>query len=281
MSKIINKLAQTPLTDVFSQSSDVPQTPQKRARTLVNYIWVSESPLDENSDFLGIPPEQLERTLRNTQEYDEADVVLWLDYKKLDPETRGQLAQDANPFNLPNIQIRDLNTVPDYTTNPLTAEDDVQLFVKVDMARLQVLSHGFKTTDYNEIYYADMDVPDLKLRSPELKDIMDKYGLTLGQYYEDEIEGMCYENSYMAFRRGNGQDFLENWLIPASQEGMFHEDGRHDTGDTPALMSFIILQEKLGIETLGIDVCLQCGTRLPTKSHDAIAPYLANSAENG
>ncbi|MBK6896031.1 MAG: hypothetical protein IPH06_05510 [Alphaproteobacteria bacterium] len=273
----INELIDTPLTEIFTGSSHS-AAPTLNARPLVNYLWLDSGERDPQSGyFLGVPASQLEQVLTNAQRYPEVDFKLWLDFSELEPGARQHLSENPHPFTTSNLRIESLETIPDYLTNPLTQIDEA-VEVRSDMARLQVLSHTFKTTDHRDIFYADCDCKDVKVTHPQIQGVMESSGFTVGLYYEVDSGELNPENGFLGFRRGEGSEFLDRWIIPAANEYMFFVEGEYNTSDFPILMQLGTLHEKRGTDFKeGLELLAPCGEKLPPVSGDRIKPFISQA----
>ena len=158
----------------------------------------------------------------------------------------------------------------------MTNNQDIDVAVRSDMTRLLAVSHAFKESGSQDIYYSDFDVKDVSIDDDRMIEFMDKVGVTLGLYYDDDIGNTNYENGFMGFRRGQGSNFLDEWIIPASEQVMFSSDGAHDDGSSPIIMIFSLLQDKLSLDQLmGIEILEPSHTTIPSEKPELIQKYIS------
>ena len=270
---IENAFLTSVLTEEFERHAGADQI-QYNSRQL-NYVWLDKLKGGVLTDhFLGIPPEQLQRALRNADLYPDTNFHIWIDFDNLDSKIKSLLTKNPCPFLNEKVTVRNLNEIADYKANPLT-KLGVKIGVRSDMVRLQVLSHVLSTDSDNEVYYSDFDVLDVKINHPEMRDIMAKYGANLGLTRMEDLDISGYENGFMGFRRGFGSAFLDGYIQPASQEMMYAQDGRYNTGETPITMLFTALQQKIGSSSpLGLEVLQETGTKIAPIPKEAIYAFL-------
>jgi hypothetical protein len=183
----------------------------------LHYVWVPRHPPSPRGGgpLCAVPFICLDKAFGNARRCPETPVTLWLDYARIDDMTRFFVESHAANNAPPNMRLRNLHEIPAYAQNPVfvaqAASDN--LWARVDLARLLVLSHAFDTTEAQNLFYSDFDVEDVKLADPVTARILQKHGMFFGS--TDERFSMI-ENSYLAFRRGAGERFLKDYLIPAT-----------------------------------------------------------------
>ncbi|MCB1537944.1 MAG: hypothetical protein H6865_06750 [Rhodospirillales bacterium] len=148
-------------------------------RGLVNALWLTEVSLSRDvavggAGVCGVPLENVDLFVKNANRYPSADFILWLDYKRINDNTRfwvGSFVYDRSLHG--NIRICDLNSIPAYENEDTfslekpasSARASIgSVYVRADYARILVLDHCLcHTKDRAFIIYADMDCMDVDL----------------------------------------------------------------------------------------------------------------------
>lgn len=250
------------LTDAYDRhkGQERPAADDQGGTALVNYIWLrAKGGLDNSQSVFGIRLRDLDIALDNAQRYPDAAFNIWLDRDDLSEMDMLYLADHETPFNLPNVHVKFIHELEGHAEDDLL-EYSTHIAIRSDWARLRVIDHCFQTTDHRDIFYADFDCADVRLTSPLHLDALAECGLVAGMFKNADHGGDEYENGYMGFRRGFGEEFLRHKIIPDSQE--FMEDG--SDGATPFIMAVGEMVEVSGVTTtLGERLLEPCGYEVP------------------
>ncbi len=148
-------------------------------RQCLNYVWLGLKFADGTENLEIIPPEYIQNVNEFASKIDSkrmvTDLFLWLDYRRHSEQQIKGLRQKLAP----NIIIRDLCDIEDYTANELynRAETNPEwrnnksslIWQQVDAARILVCLHQIDDLDNcDRVFYADMDVLGIDLNNPEL-----------------------------------------------------------------------------------------------------------------
>lgn len=189
---------------------------------LVNYVWINrDRDSSERKPSCSVSFKHLDCAYENARNYADARVKIWIDYRFLDERSRASLQTHYERFAPDNVELCDLNDIPDYTNDDMFKPGTTTgLWLRVDLARLLVLDHALKQEPENHVIYADFDVPDVKVNTA--KKVMKKHGLALGSTGASKwplgrvFKGAfsMLENGYFAFKKDpKGQQFLKNLLL--------------------------------------------------------------------
>ncbi len=133
--------------------------------------------------------EKIERVVANANQYQRADFKIWVDSKLLDDSTRFWLGSFVhNASKAKNIEICDLQSIPDYAEDPLFYGQHVNkrsdregwgnIYSRADYARIIMLDHCVETEkSRSRIFYSDTDCQDIRL--PEAMRIVDDFGIAI------------------------------------------------------------------------------------------------------
>ena len=162
-------------------------------RPLINYMWINRAKAATNPDgpMCAIGLQYIERAVENGNRYPQADFKLWIDKKLLDDSTHFWLGSFLyERMKHGNIEICDLQTIPDYANDPLfvpigpsgSTDDDKKLtlnvYIRADYARILILDHCLKTYgDRSRFIYSDIDSEDIHLF--RASNIMDRRGIVI------------------------------------------------------------------------------------------------------
>jgi hypothetical protein len=120
-----------------------------------------------------------------------------------------------------NVQLRDLNEIPEYRDDKLFQNPEPKtIWARVDYARLLAVKHCFDNTDTDYVFYCDFDVEDASLNDDRVTRPLRRYGTFFGKADNRDI----LENGYMAFGRGKSEEFLKEYLLPSTREAAAQGD---------------------------------------------------------
>lgn len=200
----------------------------------INFIWLRNKtqPKGDMSDPL---PEKYTRNLLETAHRNpDASVFLWTDENNWNKGTQQKLADLCNKKELPNLSLRSLRDIHEYTTSPVFAktrkgfyDHTDPIWQKVDYARVMVLNHLLETTDAEQVFYADIDLIAPPISSPEVQDIMQRHGMVFTRNPQQSPGSGFLENGFMGFGRENA-DFVYGELVPMTRNAISNGmDGWH------------------------------------------------------
>lgn len=244
-----------------------------KASQLVNYIWINDDYKHPEESIFGVPVHSIDMALQNALRYPEADFNIWIEFSGLSDDDLERIAQNPNQFGA-NIRIRNIEEIDDFNENELTeAYPGSHIGVRSDMARLQVLAQCSEEDGYTDIFYSDFDCPDVKVNDPTLTELLEKHGAAIGMYTDPETQSSGYENGYMVFRRGQGETFLKETVIPETEEDMLGDGAEYNTGEQAIIAAFVELKVQSKADYhIGIHVLDICGTDQP-KTQEAICAW--------
>ena len=184
---------------------------------ILNYVWINEDPVNLNDNerpLCGVSLSDIDNALVNAKKYPDVQVNIWIDFSYLDPVSIFFVQRHQHIFVENNVTICDLNDIEFYQKISLfRPETKGKIYPRVDLARLIVIDNCFQTTDATDVFYSDLDVPDVKLNSDHIASALLQHGMIFGATDDHPIE-----NGYMAFRKGKGLDFLRDSLLPETIE---------------------------------------------------------------
>jgi hypothetical protein len=181
-----------------------------------------------------------EQRFSKRQRKSEVTTLLWCDYSLLSEAERTFL--ETHPDKPETFSFRDLNQIPSYGKTALFGKtnDEIRLragkgpdapsariWQKVDLVRLLVLEHLFKTTGAKNVFYSDLDIINPQLTSSFAVQALKKHGMIVNMYDREGLAPKPFlENQFMAFSRSREKDVSEK-LIPAVRKS--YQDG-HKNG---------------------------------------------------
>lgn len=172
-------------------------------KAVYNLVWIPNGGGNE------IPEKYLENLKTITKQNANHDVKLWIDSKKMVPSEMSRLERIAKDSNL---SIPNLREIPEYDGGELyNQEQDEPLLVstkysliwrQVDTARILVCLQG----DYEQAFYSDLDVVNLKIDSDEIQNRIKKLGMVIGRF----PDGFCPygENGLFGFDKTQREFFI-------------------------------------------------------------------------
>lgn len=212
-------------------------------KNVLNYIWISNRDHydpERTSSGSPVPAEYLNNAFQNARENPEVTTLLWCDYSLLSEAERTFL--ETHPDKPETFSFRDLNQIPSYGKTALFGKtnDEIRLragkgpdapsariWQKVDLVRLLVLEHLFKTTGAKNVFYSDLDIINPQLTSSFAVQALKKHGMIVNMYGREGLAPKPFlENQFMAFSRSREKDVSEK-LIPAVRKS--YQDG-HKNG---------------------------------------------------
>jgi|GEM_PF-1117546 len=206
----------------------VPETLPKCA---VNYVWINNAafvPDPENGKICGVPLVWLDNAAENAKKYKEAEFKVWLDYLLLDKNSLKMAVDHINGID--NLRVYDLkDAIGEYLNDPIFYEPK-DIWARVDFAKILVCKHCFENTDAERVFFSDFDIEDIMLDRDVIHNSLDGAGVFFGATLEDGN----VENSFLAFQKGAGEEFINEYLLPAT-----HNDASFN------LNGYVALQDSL------------------------------------
>jgi len=184
---------------------------------LLNYAWIGNKDYYCSEKFRSrspIPAEFLNNVDQVAQKLSDITIWIWCDDAEL--TRRGKEVLLAFKQRHPNLHLKNLNNVPTYRENPVFEKiqkepQAVKIWHKVDLLRLLVLAHVFKTTDVTWAFYSDFDVADPEIHSQRTRLILDKHSLLLNNSCVTPEETFI-ENNFMGFHRAISDEITQRFI---------------------------------------------------------------------
>lgn len=214
---------------------------------IVNYVWINalsderlmrieEARLDDWSlkllgrrggikKDIGLCSVQLsgfDRAFENAKRYPDARFDIWVDYKFLSEQSRLFLQSHFYVSAPQNVSLKDINEIPAYEARRdiFAPEKDKYLWTRTDLARLEVLAHTLENARGGQTaVYADFDIHDVKLGSRKMNTHLSRWGMCFASAGDFAIE-----NSFIALRKGAGEEFLKEKLLPKTYANAPYDD---------------------------------------------------------
>ncbi len=184
---------------------------------IANYVWINKQPCAEPTEddaLCGVPLHYFDKAYENAKKHPDVTFNLWVDFNFLDLSSRFFIESHAYLFAPNNLNLRSLHEIDDYKNDPRFAVNTKEnIWARVDLARLLVLSHCFKTTASKQVFYTDFDLDDIQVLDEAVQNSLSIHNMVFGKTKSHHIE-----NGYMGFQIGKGADFLNSILIPRTKE---------------------------------------------------------------
>ncbi|MBP7708768.1 hypothetical protein KA107_03710 [Candidatus Pacearchaeota archaeon] len=172
-----------------------------------NLLWVAPRVMPRVQP---IRDKTLENILHIASQNRSTDVRLWVDSKRLTPKQKKWV--EARVIG-PNLRPLDLRSIPEYVAEPLYQRPDLNgawrsgydsiIWKQVDAARILAALQG----DYQQSFYSDADITNLKVNSEEVQKRMRTFGMLLGC-----TEYHSFENQLFAFAKEKRELFKKLYL---------------------------------------------------------------------
>jgi|GEM_PF-2446838 len=178
----------------------------------LNYVWISDRNYYDPSQFASrspIPAEYLNNALCIAGQNPDVTTLIWYD-PSLVTKAETQVLEDLplKPANVKFMDLRDVSAyrnlplfaLPNETPNP-TQNPHAVIWKKVDLARMLVLDHVFRRMKAKEAIYSDFDIIQPEVRAPELKTLLNKFGVFFSKFDRDgQVDRPFVENGFMGFK---------------------------------------------------------------------------------
>jgi len=172
-------------------------------RQCLNFIWLPLKFAVPNQTYYDpIPPEYLQNAVKSGMNNPDVDVYLWVDSKRL---TSRQLTfLEGNTSG--NLTISNLRTIDGYSKEPLFQQEDETfnwrqnkhslIWRQVDAARILICLHTL--ANYDQVFYADMDIVPLNVKSARIQSALFNHGIILAGNI-NQIGQVRHENQMFGF----------------------------------------------------------------------------------
>jgi hypothetical protein len=200
------------------------ESPPPRS-SVMNYIWICEEDHSAvpQAGSCYVPLYKFDRAYKNARKYPDTDFIIWMDYERLDDSSRFFFESHFYLNASDNTQVRDLNELESYSNDALfKPEEEYNIFQQADYARLLVLQDCFENANYDDVFYSDLDVKNVRVESARVANRLAQFGMVFPEPLGGNKGGI--ENSYMGFRRGQGESFLQDTLIPFTRDRIKDEE---------------------------------------------------------
>lgn len=201
----------------------------------MNYVWINkETSILKRPATCSVSLKHIDEAHKNAYRYPDAAIDIWVDYDLLDNHSEQVLHQHHEKYAPSNVRLCDLSDIPQYKKyadifrehscigGRMHYKKMYPIWSRVDIARLIVLKHSLKNTPETNCFYADFDVPDLKIK--EATDILSTHSIALGSTIT--LENLVFknkhqiENGYIAFKKDrDGRKALHRLLAMTLAHG--------------------------------------------------------------
>lgn len=154
-----------------------------------------------------IPQKTLENMLHIAEKNPSANVILWVDSKRLTPVQFDWLTETVEQYPSDNLALLDLRSIGEYNkdrfyNNPQLApgwgmDKHSMIWRQVDSAKLLICLQG----DYDQVFYSDGDMTNLSVDSEEVQTPLAKHGLLFRGGTLPSNGHVFFENQLFAFSR--------------------------------------------------------------------------------
>ena len=174
----------------------------------VHNVWINKSKFESREECLcGIPLDFIDKVIENALHYTEAKFTLWLDYELLGdtslflakshfyfaPRLK-ETEQDKVINCMKRIKFRNLREIEEYKKNGIfnsqengwltglfrSGKSYLQIYKRVDLAKLLVLKMALEEDPDSTHVYADFDVDDIKINDQEFQKFKGDHGIVFG-----------------------------------------------------------------------------------------------------
>jgi hypothetical protein len=193
-----------------------------RTDRVLNYVWINEktAPEPSHSDALStVPLHALDNVFQNARLYPDTKINIWVDDMLLNNTTRFFLTSQMHLSAPDNVQLRNLSEIKKYREWSITKFGCFpehflsDVYVRSDLSRFLVLQHCMQTENWQTIFYADMDMPDVDLDNVKTQKVLDKHQIafTSATHLVDD-EGEILSHGYIAVKCG-GEDHILDRIV--------------------------------------------------------------------
>ena len=201
---------------------------------IVNYVWINERPFpspntEDEEKLCGVPLHYIDRALHNAKRYPHAEFNIWIDMRFVDSSTKFWLESYIYSSNTQNVKIRDLCDIEEYNTEfDFEESSDMDIWARVDYARLLVLKNQLEAMPWCQVFYSDFDANDVEILSKHIQKQLNIHGLVIATTECNHIENSFFgfneyglnhlkeieAKTFWAFCNGDdGYDALKSFLL--------------------------------------------------------------------
>lgn len=159
----------------------------QQAKSVYNLLWLKPKfKIPEGLRVDPMPSEVCENIVLISNQNSRSDVLLWIDSRQIVGWQHEWISKLINLTQTRNLQIRDLNEIPEYASNELFERQDESsrwrkdkhalIWRQVDVAKILVCLQG----NYEQTFYSDTDVVNLSIESQEIQGVLGKFGFIVG-----------------------------------------------------------------------------------------------------
>jgi hypothetical protein len=182
----------------------------------LNFLWISlgNSLVKEQAQptvlsCCPIPTAYMVNIIQTAAANPDAEVTLWVDKQRQTPEELRALWLFLRAASKSvNIGFKDLHEIREYRGNSFFYGLDPTsswrfnkhslIWRQVDAAKLLVCLQG----NYDQVFFADMDIVNLDLNSASIQTPMEKHGMVVGLHPDPVTSEPSFENQFFGFTPG-------------------------------------------------------------------------------
>lgn len=262
-----------------------------KKQCVLNYVWISRQE-EPSADFSArkspIPEKYADHAIKMIRAYPETEFLVWID-EFLAPAGSRQILKDMlEKAGCLNAHVRDLNEIPlyaaekEYFHGPISdLHMDRQIYKKADMARIIVIDHVLREDLADTVFYADLDIEELQLRSENLQKSIEDHGVVFARSSRNGIHIQAHlENQFFGISRSQAS-FVSDLLLPVT----YHAIMRRNDDGWNAFVACAVRQygqESCGLNgksiiTREIPGSIRRDEVMPVKTLFAIFPFMYES----
>lgn len=204
-------------------------------KQILNYVWLANRNYYDPARMASgspIPAEYLNNALITADENSDLKVCIWVDQDQINEA--GRILLSSFRAGHKNVTFRNLGEVAAYRNmirrpiGPVSlavgVDNMAQTWRYVDLTRMLVLDHVFRSENPKEAFYSDFDVTEPSLNGKEVRRLMNRFGLVFAKYDRDGLAANKYlENGFMGFDRLYARQIRDK-VIPAIAKAYHHGD---------------------------------------------------------
>lgn len=189
-----------------------------RTDRILNYVWLNwkkAKSVEDGGSMANVPLHYMDKAFENARRYPDTEVLIWVDYAKINPESKFFMESHVYINGPSNVRLKDLNDLACYRDCEVfhDAEKPHTLATQVDLARFMVLSHCLSTRPVNTAFYADFDMEDVQLDNIKTQLVLAAKGIAYAAVDAGQFYGKILQHGYIAVHR-SGQRQLDGVIIP-------------------------------------------------------------------
>lgn len=176
-------------------------------KTAYNLLWLGLTLRDKkkaDEKFITpIPEKTIENIINIASQNPNSDILLWVDSIRLTEEQAQWFKETITKSGISNVKIKDLREIPEYAADAFYKKSEENkewridkhslIWRQVDAAKVLISLQG----DYDQYFYSDTDVTNLKIDSEEIQTKIRESGIVLGggkfssgfPWYENQLFG--------------------------------------------------------------------------------------------